>query len=70
MSKPNELQNNIKQLILPWIIWGIASVFYAHQYFLRISVSGLEPELVKYFHINAVAIGYIAAAFFVGYLVV
>ena len=58
-----------KFIILPWIIWGISTLCYYNQYFLRVSISGLETELVKELHINAISLSTIAASFYFSYVI-
>jgi len=56
-------------LVLPWIVWFLAALFYSHQYFLRVSISSLAPHLVKNFHINAITLANVAATFYYAFMV-
>jgi len=58
----------IKSMILPWLIWGTAVLCYFNQYFLRISVNGLAPDLVRNYHINALSLSIVAASFYYAYM--
>ena len=60
---------SLKFMIVPWLIWGIAVLCYCNQYFLRISVSGLTPDLVRSYHINAISLSIVAASFYYAYLI-
>ena len=55
--------------ILPSIVWGVSLLFYFYQYFLRVSVSGMEPQLSAYFHVSAISLSTIAALFYYAYIV-
>jgi len=55
--------------VLPWISWGLAALFYSNQYFLRVSVSSLSPNLVANFHIDALTIASVAAMFYYAFMV-
>ena len=57
-------------LFLPWIIWSISSLFYCHQYFLRISTSKIPFNLGKNFHINALTLSNVVGSFFYSYIIV
>jgi MFS family permease len=54
----------------PWVIWFIASVFYSHQYMLRVSIAPLADYLMKTFHLDATMLGFFAASFFYAYMAV
>ena len=56
-------------LLLPWLSWGLTVTFYCYQYFIRVSISSLQPDLVKHFHINYVSLASIAAAFYYAFIV-
>jgi len=55
-------------LICPWVVWACAVTFYSHQYFLRVSVSSLSPNLVSHFHINAMTLAGVAASFYYAFM--
>lgn len=56
-------------VILPWSIWFLAILFFIHQYFLRLSISGLSPKLISLFHLNMVQLSDISNAFFYTFIV-
>jgi sugar phosphate permease len=53
------------QELLPWVICGLAAVFYSYEYLLRISPGIMVPELMQAFGISATALGNLIA--FYGY---
>jgi hypothetical protein len=34
----------------PWVIWGVAALFYLYEFFVRVAPSVMEPELQRTFH--------------------
>jgi len=56
--------------ILPWMIWGISCLFYFHQYFLRVSINGMEKPLQQHFHITATQLSNVTASFFYAYILI
>lgn len=66
----NKTVRQIKEGILPWIVWGVACLFYFHQYFLRVSVSGMELSLEQNLHLTATMLSNVTASFFYAYIVV
>ncbi|QBR83489.1 MFS transporter [Legionella israelensis] len=56
--------------LLPYISFMIAMLFYLTQYFLRMSITGIENFLTKTFHINAVTLSLVAASFYYAYALV
>jgi MFS family permease len=54
-------------LYLPYISFFIGIIFYVHQYFLRMSITGISEFVTKTFHINAVTLSLVAATFYYAY---
>lgn len=52
-----------------WMLWILASLIYAHQYFLRVSISGLSDQLKESFHMTTVDLAYLSGNFFITYIV-
>jgi len=50
-------------LAFTWLLYLIAVTFYSYQYFLRISISGIEPNLTGRLHLSALNISFIASSF-------
>lgn len=59
----------IRWLILPWIIWFVSAIFFCHQIFLRVSITGMAPILIYNIHVNAATLASIAACFYYAYMV-
>lgn len=51
----------------PWLIVICGMVFYCYNYFLRVSPSVMEPELIEAFHINAAQFGALAGLYYYAY---
>jgi MFS family permease len=41
----------------PWVIWGVAALFYLYEFFVRVAPSVMEPELQRTFHLSAATLG-------------
>ena len=50
-----------------WLMWSLIIIFYFYQYFLRVSPVVLTEELLTYFHIDASALGFFSASYFLIY---
>jgi len=68
MDKTNSQRPSYWILILPWISWFVAAMFYTNQYFLRVSVSSLAPTLISNFHIGALTLASVAAMFYYAFM--
>ena len=55
-------------LFWPCVVVATASLFYLYEYFLRVSPSVMTHELMRDFHVGAVGLGMVGAAFFLGYI--
>ena len=53
--------------ILPWIVWFLASVFYAYQFILRILPSITIEEIMTRFQIDAGHFGQFSGIYYIGY---
>lgn len=62
-------KNGIRIMILPWLVWFIAALFFCHQFFLRISITGMADELLHNIYINTVTLSTIAASFYYAFLI-
>ncbi len=56
--------NNIFQ---PWIICSLGMLFYCYNYFLRVSPSVMQHDLMQSLHINAYQFGTLAAFYYYAY---
>lgn len=52
---------------LPWLMCGLAAVFYCYEYFLRITPSLMKPELIHHFSFNMAAFGALGAFYYHAY---
>jgi MFS family permease len=52
---------------LPWIVWFLASVFYAYQYILRILPSITIDETMNRFQVDASQFGQFSGIYYLGY---
>ena len=62
----NREQNTINK-ILPWLIWGIGSLYFLFDYINQVIPSVISQGLQASFHLNSTAIGVIAAVYFLSY---
>lgn len=53
--------------LLPWLMCGIAALFYCYEYLLRIAPSAMESELMQAYSIEATGVGLISAFYFFAY---
>ncbi|MDR1551758.1 MAG: MFS transporter [Holosporaceae bacterium] len=51
----------------PWIIWGIANVFYLYEVILRVSPSVMTEGLMSHYHITAGVLGIMISFFYYSY---
>lgn len=52
---------------IAWMIWLIASIFYAYQYILRVMPNIMMSELIAQFHIDAAIFGQFTGIYYIGY---
>lgn len=51
-------------ILLPWLICGLAALFYAYEYFLRITPSVMTTQLKHFYHIHDGALGTLSAYYY------
>src|SRR3984957_17465317 len=54
-------------LIQPWLICSIGMLFYCYNYFLRVSSSVMQNDLMQGLHFNALEFGTLAAFYYWAY---
>ncbi len=59
--------NLFDKTILPWVICGIGMLFYCYNYFLRVSPSVMQTDLMQNLHITAFQFGSLAAFYYYAY---
>jgi predicted MFS family arabinose efflux permease len=52
---------------IAWVVWMIASVFYAYQYILRVMPSIMLGDIMQQFHIDAAVFGQFSGIYYLGY---
>lgn len=57
-----------KTSFLPWLIWGVGSLFLLYQFLLQTSTSIMIPELERAFQISPATVGVLSSSFFYTYL--
>tara|TARA_B110000503_G_scaffold2897_1_gene3906 strand:- start:107 stop:1369 length:1263 start_codon:yes stop_codon:yes gene_type:complete len=62
------MKQNAKTLIPVFFLWLSSSIFYAHQYMLRVLPSTLRHELIQHYNIQLVDVAQISSFFFFSYL--
>ena len=50
-----------------WLIWFIASIFYAYQYILRVMPSIMLTDIMQKFHLDPAAFGQFSGVYYLGY---
>ena len=50
-----------------WMIWIIASIFYAYQYVLRVMPNIILHDIMQHFHIDSVTFGQFSGVYYIGY---
>src|SRR3989338_6691448 len=53
-----------------WLMWFIASVFYAYQYILRVMPSVMMPDIMLKYQIDPAAFGQFSGVYYLGYSLV
>ena len=67
-NKPSLNLHRSKSSITPWIIWGLAALFFLTEYFARIAPGIMVPELMRTFKVNALSLGSMSAIFYTAYI--
>lgn len=57
-----------KSMLVAWGICGLAAVFYAYEYLLRISPSAMEGPLRSHFFLTATGFGWLSAVYYYAYV--
>lgn len=50
-----------------WMVWMIASIFYAYQYILRVMPSIMLEDIMQQFNISAATFGQFSGVYYIGY---
>lgn len=52
----------------PWLVWGLAAAFFFCEYFARVAPGVMVPDLMRDFHVSALALGSLSAFFYYSYV--
>ncbi len=58
---------NNQSRVLPWVICGLAAIFYCYEYLLRVSPSVMSTDLMDTFGISATALGNLVGFYYYAY---
>ena len=64
---PTESHSKLK--FLPWIVWGVAALYFFYDYMQQMAPGVMGPELISYFHANDAVLGTLSAFYFYSYAV-
>lgn len=53
--------------VVAWMVWIIASIFYAYQYILRVMPNIMLDDIMQQFHIDAATFGQFSGIYYIGY---
>src|SRR5271168_1271619 len=56
-----------KPRAIAWVVWVVASVFYAYQYILRVMPNIMLDDIMQQFNINAATFGQFSGVYYIGY---
>ena len=56
-----------KPRAIAWVVWVVASVFYAYQYVLRVMPNIMLDYIMQQFHIGAATFGQFSGVYYIGY---
>ncbi len=52
---------------LPWLVWGMATLFYCYENFLQVSMNVIGPDLLTAFNLSATALGMLTSLYYYTY---
>jgi MFS family permease len=67
MINKQNMSNLFLRFFQPWIICSLGMLFYCYNYFLRVSPSVMQHDLMQSLHINATQFGTLAAFYYYAY---
>jgi predicted MFS family arabinose efflux permease len=56
--------------LVVWMVWIVASIFYAYQYILRVMPNIMLTDIMQKFHIDAATFGQFSGVYYIGYSLV
>src|SRR3990172_8928302 len=51
----------------PWVMWFLATSFFAYQFIMRVFTGLCVPEIMSKFHIDATEFGLLSSLYYYGY---
>ncbi|CDZ79140.1 putative sulfoacetate transporter SauU [Legionella massiliensis] len=66
-EQPAAGKNSQKKSILPWIVWGLGTVFYFYECLLQVSPSVMSNELMRDFTVTSHTLGILSGIYFYSY---
>lgn len=60
-------ENNAPKGMMPWVMWGLATLFYCYEFFLQVSPSVMVKEIMQAFHVSAAQLGNLTAFYLYAY---
>ncbi|WP_367608136.1 MFS transporter [Legionella sp. W05-934-2] len=64
----NSLSLPLLSRLKPWLLWILAASFFFYKYFIQVSPSVMNAELMSAFSVKGAGLGHLAACFFYAYL--
>jgi len=61
------MQQRAQSHVMIWVMWGLASFFYAYQYILRVLPNLMMLDILEKFHIDAALFGQYSGLYYIGY---
>lgn len=62
------LNNTRRFQLIAWLICGLGALYYSYEYFLRISLSVMEPQIRNHFNLSASGFGFLSAFYYYAYV--
>lgn len=63
----NKIKTIFSTMVQPWVICTLGMLFYCYNYFLRVSPSVMQNDLMQGLHINAIEFGTLSAFYYWAY---
>lgn len=67
MAHYNTSSNAEKQVVIPWVVWGLGCLFYFYECLLQVSPSVMSNELMRDFTVTSQTLGILSGVYFYSY---
>ena len=67
MAKITPKKSSALHSIMPWVVWGLACIFYFYECLLQVSPSVMSNELMRDFSVTSQTLGVLAGIYFYSY---